>query len=332
MESIYLQKNRNKYIHFFSCCILVKGFERSAIYDIQREDIEFVPNTLIDFIEDIRSKKVSAVLEEYQLHDTAREYLEFLEKKEFIFYSSNEFFPDLPVLSMNEDISDILFITVILSQYIYDNIDLFAKNIQQLGVKRLHIHIDNNSCMEQVLKVLSSLEYSQVSNLSLSIPYQKIDEKVYENKRLTSIVIFNSPEKRFEKNNDIINNYIPYDDSNLFLTQFNLSDIALGINAYNVAKNYNLALYKTIFIDENGNVKHNFSDKDSYGNILEDLEEIKTNTIKKLSKLWNIKKDNITPCNVCEFRYCCTTTYLPQIGKTGYTIDCNYNPYTAEFN
>ncbi|AZA53286.1 hypothetical protein [Chryseobacterium sp. G0201] len=332
MELIYLQKNNNKYISFFSCCILVKGFERSAIYDIQRENIEFVPNTLINFVEDIRGQKVSDVLEEYQLHETAKEYLSFLEKKEFIFYSSNEFFHDLPILSINEDISEVLFTTVILSQYIYGNIDLFVKNIRQLGVKRLHIHIDNNNCMEQILKILSSLEYSQISNLSLSIPYQKINKKVYENKRLTSIVIFNSPKKRVQQNNEVITDYITKDGTNLFLTQFRIYDIAISINAYNIANNYNLALYKTIFIDENGNIKHTFSAKNSYGNILEDFKEIKTNTVKKLSKLWNIKKDDITPCNVCEFRYCCTTTYLPEKGKTGYTVDCNYNPYTAEFN
>lgn len=138
--------------------------------------------------------------------------------------------------------------------------------------------------------------------------------------------------KRVQQNNEVITDYITKDDTNLFLTQFRIYDIAISINAYNIANNYNLALYKTIFIDENGNIKHNFSDKNSYGNILEDFEEIKTNTVKKLSKLWNIKKEDITPCNVCEFRYCCTTTYLPEKGKNGYTVDCNYNPYTAEFN
>ena len=73
MESIYLLKNKNKYIYFFSCCVCVKGFERSAIYDIQRENIEFVPNTLLEFIEDIRGQKVSNVLHEYQLNETAKE-------------------------------------------------------------------------------------------------------------------------------------------------------------------------------------------------------------------------------------------------------------------
>lgn len=332
MESIYLQSNKDNYINFFSCCLLVRGFERSAIYDIQRENIEFIPNTLIDFVEDIRGRKVNDVLEEYKHNKIAKEYLKLLEEKEFIFYSANNFFPDLPALSTNEDTSIFIFTTVILSQYIYDNINSFAKNIQRLGVKRLHFHIDNKNCMEQVHKILSSLEYSQVSNLSFSIPYQKIDKRIYQNDRVKSIVLFNSPKKRTRQNSEVITNYITTDDSNLFLTQFRLYDIAISIGAYNIANNYNLALYKTIFIDGNGNIKHNFSDKNSYGNILEDFEEIKTNTVKKLSQLWNIKKDDIAPCNVCEFRYCCTTTYLPEKGKTGYTVNCNYNPYIAEFN
>jgi len=332
MESIYLQSNKDKYINFFSCCLLVRGFERSAIYDIQRENIEFIPNTLIDFVEDIKGRKVNDVLEEYKHNKIAKEYLKLLEDKEFIFYSTNNLFPDLPALSTNEDTSIFIFTTVILSQYIYDNIDSFAKNIQRLGVKRLHFHIDNKDCMEQVHKILASLEYSQVSNLSFSIPYQKIDKKIYQNDRVKSIVVFNSPKKRTQQNSEVITNYITIDDSNLFLTRFRLYDIAISIGAYNIANNYNLALYKTIFIDENGNIKHNFSDKNSYGNILEDFEEIKTNTVKKLSELWSIKKDDIAPCNVCEFRYCCTATYLPEKSKTGYIVNCNYNPYTAEIN
>lgn len=332
MGSIYIQSNKDKYVNFFSCCILVRGFERSTIYDIQRETIEFIPNTLIDFVEDIKGRKVSDVLEEYKFNKIAKEYLIFLEKKEFIFYSSNPSFPELSDISINEDTSEILFATVVLSQHIYDNMDTFAKNIQQLGIRRLHLHIDNESCMEQLLEILSALEYSRVINLSLSFPNQKINNRVYDNKRITSITLFNSPRKRSVKSNDIIKNYITCDDSKLFLTQFNLYDIAISINAYNVAKNYNLALFKTIFIDGNGNIKHNFSDKNSYGNILDNFEEIKTSTVKKLSKLWNVKRDDIEPCNVCEFRYCCTTTYIPEKANIGYKVNCNYNPYTAEFN
>ncbi|WP_288445823.1 hypothetical protein [uncultured Chryseobacterium sp.] len=332
MGSIYIQNNKDKYINFFSCCILVKGFERSAIYDIQRETIEFIPNTLIDFVEDIRGRKVSDVLEEYNGHKIAKEYLHFLEKKEFIFYSSNASFPELSDISTNEDTSDILFTTVIVSDHMYANLDTVAKNIQQLGIKRLHLHFDSDDCMERVLQILSSLEYSRVINLSLSMPHQKIHKKVYDHKRITSITLFNAPRKKTVKSDDIIRNYVTCNDSKLFLTRFNLYDLAISINAYNVAKNYNLALFKTIFIDGNGNIKYNVSDKNSYGNILDDFEKIKTDTVKKLSKLWNIKRDDIEPCNVCEFRYCCTTTFVPEKSKNGYTVNCNYNPYTTEFN
>ena len=332
MGSIYIQNNKDKYINFFSCCILVKGFERSVIYDIQRETIEFIPNTLIDFVEDIRGRKVSDVLEEYNGHKVAKEYLNFLEKKEFIFYSSHSSFPELSAISTNEDTSEILFTTVILSQHIYDNLETFAQNIQQLGVKRLHLHLDNENCMEELLNVLSSLEYSRVINISLSFPYQKISKKLYDHKRITSITIYNSPKKRSVNENDMIRNYITVNDSKLFLTRFNLFDIAISINAYNVAKNYNLALFKTIFIDGNGNIKYNSSDKSSYGNILDDFKTIKKDAVKKVSKIWNSKREEIEPCNVCEFRYCCTTTFIPEKSKNGYAVTCNYNPYTAVFN
>ncbi|CEJ68527.1 hypothetical protein [Chryseobacterium oranimense] len=331
MELTY-QQNNDTFVHLFSCCIPVKGYQRSAIYDIQREDIELVPNTMIEFLNYIHGKKRSEILKEFESDKTAKDYLAFLEKKEFIFYSPNSYFPDIPPKSINEDTSSIYFTTIILSQFIRDNIDTAIKNINELGVKRLHFHIDNEDSMAIIKNILELLEYSRITNLSFSIPFQKIDKKIYQDNRLKTIYIFNSPKKRIIQNKEVSNVFITSDGLSLFLPKFGLNTIDINIGTYNIAKNYNLSLYKTIFIDKEGVIKFNSLDKENYGNITDSLNDLKTKTIKKLSKIWNIRKTEISPCNICEFRFCCTVTYIPKRKNKSYELECNYNPYTNDLN
>lgn len=332
MELTYLQNNKDKYIHVFSCCIPVKGHERGAIYDLQREEIELVPNTMIEFLDYIKNKKVSSILKEFESDIMAKTYLDFLEKNEFIFYSNTDFFPELAAKSINEDTSTIQFMTIILSEFIKNNLDIVIKRINELGVKRLHFHIDSNNCMEEINYLLHLLEYSRVTNVSFSIPYQKIDKKLYNNNRLKKIYLFSSPKEKVEKNNEVTNIFITVSDAKIFLPKFNINTVEVNTAAYNIARNYNLSIYKTIIVNHEGKIKYNISERNSYGNITDSYKEISTKTIKRLSILWNIRKDSIAPCNICEFRLCCTVTHIPLKKENGYAVNCNYDPYKAELN
>lgn len=332
MELTYLQNNKDKYIHVFSCCIPVKGHERGAIYDLQREEIELVPNTMIDFLDYIKNKKVGSVLQEFESDPMAKKYLDFLEKNEFVFYSNTAFFPELSDKSINEDTSTIQFMTIILSEFTSDNLDRIIKNIIDLGVKRLHFHINNKDCMGEVHKLLNLLEYSRVTNISFSVPYQKADKKLYHNNRLKTLYFFNSPKEKVETNNEVTGIFIKINDDKMFLPKFNIHTVNINTTAYNIAKNYNLSLYKTVFVDEYGTIKFNIADHTGYGNITDSLEDIKTMAVGRLSMLWNIKKDDIAPCNVCEFKLCCTVTHVPFKTDEGYAVRCNYDPYNAELN
>lgn len=332
MELTYLQNNQDQYIHVFSCCIPVKGHERGAIYDLQREEIELVPNTMIDFLEYIKNRKVSSVLEEFESDPMAKKYLDFLEKNEFVFYSNTVSFPELSTKSINEDTSTIQFMTIMWSEFIEDNVESIVQNINELGVKRLHIHMNSQNCMGEIHQFLHLLNYSRVTNISFSIPYQKVDKKLYNNNRLKTLYLFNSPKEKVETNNEVTNIFMTGNDGKMFLPKFNINTLDVNPTAYNIARNYNLSIYKTVFVDEYGKIKFNVSDQMSYGNITDATEEIKTKAFGELSNLWNIKKDDIAPCNICEFRFCCTVTHIPFKKDGSYTVNCNYNPYSAELN
>lgn len=332
MELTYLQNNKEKYIHVFSCCIPVKGHERGAIYDLQREDIEFVPNTMIDFLDYIKNKKLNSVLKEFEADEMVLTYLDFLEKNEFIFYSDKEFFPELSAQSINEDTSAIQFVTITHSNLIKYNWNQVVKNVNELGVKRLHVHINDSDCMAEINHILYSLDYSRVTNISFSMPYQKVDKKLYKNNRLKTVYLFNSPKAKVTVNNEVTSVFITAGDDKIFLPKFSINTVDINMTAYNIARNYNLSLYKTVFVDEYGNIKFNITDTLSYGNITNSFEEITRKTIPELAKVWNIKKEHIAPCNICEFRLCCTVVQVPFKTENGYVMKCNYDPHNAELN
>ncbi|KPH13981.1 hypothetical protein [Chryseobacterium sp. ERMR1:04] len=135
-----------------------------------------------------------------------------------------------------------------------------------------------------------------------------------------------------EKNNEVTNIFITVSDAKIFLPKFNINTVEVNTAAYNIARNYNLSIYKTIIVNHEGKIKYNISERNSYGNITDSYKEISTKTIKRLSILWNIRKDSIAPCNICEFRLCCTVAHIPLKKENGYAVNCNYDPYKAELN
>jgi hypothetical protein len=55
----------------------------------------------------------------------------------------------------------------------------------------------------------------------------------------------------------------------------------------------------------------------------------------KLTKYWNVRKDNTDVCKNCEFRYFCLDDRIPDIRPKDnswyYKTECNYNPYIAKW-
>ena len=86
--------------HLFTSCIIVKGFKRSCIYDLQRGNFEYIPNSLYDIlIDNSRSLTYDELLKLYSTTEDKKkisDYFSFLYKEEFIFFSNLEktFFPN----------------------------------------------------------------------------------------------------------------------------------------------------------------------------------------------------------------------------------------------
>lgn len=97
---------------------------------------------------------------------------------------------------------------------------------------------------------------------------------------------------------------------------------------YSESLNHNTCLFKKISIDKNGDIKNCPSFSLSFGNIQNMPLE---NSLKAafFKKQWNITKDQINVCKVCEFRHICSDCRANLSGPYEKPSGCNYDPYTG---
>jgi SPASM domain peptide maturase of grasp-with-spasm system len=107
----------------------------------------------------------------------------------------------------------------------------------------------------------------------------------------------------------------------------------VNIRAFSEAKQFNSCLNKKIAIDKRGKIRNCPSMKNSFGSVQE------TNLQDALDQegfkaYWEITKDKINTCKICEFRYMCSDcrAYVEQPDDAfSKPLKCGYDPRTGEW-
>ena len=79
----------------FSNCKIVKGFNTSIIYDLQRQKYELIPNDLYEIIIQLNQKvTIDKLLIDYGIENksTINDYLEHLISEEYGFYCNHVYY------------------------------------------------------------------------------------------------------------------------------------------------------------------------------------------------------------------------------------------------
>jgi len=323
------------YFSLFANCVTVKGETRGVIYDLQRENIHFIPIDLIKLLLDYKRKKVRVLIEDYVNQTKIIEkYFSYLCDDELLFFTKEP--NNFPKISEKVNLipNEIDFLSLEIDDFQECKIALL-KNIDSLGVKELLIvqtkSLDNNfTLLEQILKICDK---SRVQNIIFILPDIQFEESIVyrikeKYKRLSKIIFFNSNEKInadvFVKTKKKLYNV-------LCRRIEKIEDFVVNIKAYTEAKCFNLYFNRRVYIDNEGNIKHSYDDEFSYGNI-------KNGNIKKIinseqfQKIWKITKDKIKVCDNCEFRYVCPDNRIPNYIKKKETYvhknPCSYDTKT----
>lgn len=332
------------YFKLFACCIPVKGFSRSLMCDIQRNQYIEIPNSLYDILSSPVLCTMAELIERYGDEETLREYFDFLIEHDFGFWTPNpELFPPLDLTWEHPSIITNAIIDV--NKNSNHDFEAILRQLDDLGCNDLQIRFFDPVAPDKLQQLLRHAATGRLAGISLILPHQeafteqwlsvfcenhpRVYEMVFHAANCeSSKTLFSKKSRRYQTN--VI--YTPQViDSATHCGMIAPYYFTLGANAFIESQSYNSCLNRKVGIDVAGNIKNCPSMDESYGNIHE-ISVQSAITKKGFKDLWEINKDQIEVCKDCEFRHICTdcrafiTKPHDRFSKPS---KCGYDPYTA---
>lgn len=344
------------YFILSSSCKVVKGYSRSVIIDYLRGNLYFISHQYHDLIEKLdRSQivKITNDLEDEDSIDSFNEFLSFILENELAFLVKD---PGLyPKVSEEIDEDFVLLQDVIIeldeNLFDKDSFTALCQDLTFLHCKDFQVRVlseFNSAFLKEVILLINS---TNCNYLEIHCTFNKETTKeflhnfVEEHCIVSRVLVYNAPYiLKHEVVNEIQGYYpislgeimfvnYPFDNGNCcgVINHENLN--FTNFYLHNKLKVKNGCLDKKIAIDKLGNIKNCPSMSSVYGNI--ENTSIKTVIANKIfTDFWNINKDQIVVCKICEFRYNCTDCrafiYDPD-NIYSKPSKCNYNPITCEW-
>lgn len=332
----------NKILKLFACCIPVKGFKRSIIYDLQRKRYFFIPNSLFEMLTNEDGKPLFEIRSLFPPDEQPllNRYLNFLLDNEIIFLcdpdKANLFHPIDFKWNSPFILENFILDTDVNSNHDYEKI---IKELSDINLRVLQLRFFNNAPFVDIEKLLTIIDLSNIRNVELVIPENRNEQinweiTVEKFRKITALTIYNS-----EKNS-----ILTCDQASVIFSKSRIKNAAqcgiidkemflCNMEFFNEAKNCNTCLNRKLSIDQNGEIKSCPSMQQSFGNIKETtIKDVLLN--KELTRFWNVNKDSIDVCMDCEFRYMCTDcrAYINDSSNPfSKPAKCHYNPYITKW-
>jgi SPASM domain peptide maturase of grasp-with-spasm system len=331
---------KNKHLKLYADCVVVKGVSRSTICDLSRNKYYLIPNDLADLLENYDSFTLEEIEMQYGLHNskTIKNYINFLETNEFIFWCDEDELDYFPKLSLEWDTPSKVNNSIIdydkNSNFSIENV---LNQLESLGCFYLQIRCFDIFNITFIKSIFSLFNNTRFKGVELLLKYNDELSKDFlikmcnDHDRIKSVTIYNSPFNTIIKNNSdvviaFINNII---DNESHCGVISPNYFSTNISLFTEAQKFNTCLNRKISVDRFGLIKNCPSMEKNYGNV-SDIKLKDVLNIESFKKLWLVNKDQINVCNVCEFRYICTDcrAYLDDSNTFSKPKKCMYNPYT----
>ncbi len=329
-----------KIIRLFACCIPIKGYRRTCIYDLQRPKSScFIPNDLYEILTSFPNKNIDELKAYYnhQYDDIIESYFQFLLDNEFAYeLQENELDNFPPLENIWESPSEITNCIISISKEKVFSLKSILQQLSDLRCNAIQFFLPDNattSIIKDLTNLLEGLRIFSVEfllNYNNSLDISNLTSILDTFPRIRHIGIGNYQDKPFLEDYRISysTNYINFQhDCGKISSHY----FSISIDTFFEAKQYNSCLNRKLFIDSNGNIKNCPSSKQIYGNVQDTtLKSIIENP--KFKDIWLINKDKIDVCKDCEFRYMCTDCrcFLKQSNNVySQPYKCTYNPYIA---
>lgn len=319
----------------FSNCIAVKGFSRTAIYDVQRTRYILIENDFADLLLKFGNK-----IPVNEFENKWKHYIDKLVGDEWGILTTKKIANLFPPLNLQwKHYAEITNAVVDISSN-ENEISYFFNSVlpqfEGLSCKSFQINFVNPINHQQLLDFLEYFDDTHVHFLIIQLPYIILTAE--ENKalfnlqpRLKLIQHFSCPSNINKNEKSSYSEKTP-DVRNLNIISPNY--FTTNITFFSESQRFNTYFNRKVGIDAHGNIKNSPEQTINHGNIKSSLisEVIKSDTFKIL---WYIHKGMIDVCKDCEFRHMCVDSCALAERKNGtwYRLkECNYNPYIAKWD
>ncbi|MFN8244336.1 MAG: grasp-with-spasm system SPASM domain peptide maturase [Ferruginibacter sp.] len=340
--------NQQVFFKLFACCIPVKGASRTALYDLQRNSFEYIPNILYDLIQEC--KQFSAA--ELQLRYPASawqgisKFLDYLEENEYGFWTSTpECFPDMSLeWDFPGKISNAI-IEFVPEKSKYD-INKAIRQLEQLRCKYLQIRLFGPCPASWVRRLLKNFRGSYFSVIDLLWPYSneadfaEMLNLLREEHRIIPLTIYGCRNPEVEKHISDTDRFLL---SRVHISSENFSpgkvkekidtgSFTINTEFFTEACHFNTGLNRKICIDHQGRIRNHVQHAGSYGDISSTPLAGVVDSL-AFRKHWKICNDMIMVCKDCEHRYMCQSNSEIAEKKGQYYKKnmCTYDPYSGQW-
>ena len=337
-------KALKKYFCLYSNCIPVQGATRSVVCDLQYGKYYFIPNSLYDILKEAKGKRISEIVRGCSEKEISIvfSYFQYLESLELGFWSES-IDKGLSDLDLNSDspslVTNIIIDIDSISSHPFETI---ASQIDELGCQALQLRFFDAVQIGQLDEILSKFINSTLRDIQVILKWSHelnddaIEKICKKHLRVSSVLLHSAFE---EKNYYLFNNSVSVAltdypvVSSACCGEINQSNFVTNIPAFTESIHFNSCLNRKISIDKDGLIKNCPSNAINYGNITQQkLRNVALD--KRFQSLWNIKKDEVDICKVCEFRYICTDcrVYLENPDDIySKPLKCGYDPYSCKW-
>lgn len=326
---------RSLFFRFWANCILVRGFRRGIVYDIQRERIFPLSDLFCDMYFTCKDFPIHTIYKDMSLPHRLGYFkiINFLIENDFgILVDKVETLPDL---STRYESPFIITNSIVhIDSEDLDSLCCIINQLTKLRIQAIQIEDTNKLSIETLKRIDEWTKYSTIESINIRTNYSSIIDST--NLRLSSrfrhITFYNSPfnVKPKRKDNSFVeiiyssNNFLFSDCGNIGKDYF-VNNLLFFVES----QCHNTCLNRKVCIDLEGNIKNCPLMSKSYGNIKDTTLEEAINK-PGYKDLWYINKDKIDVCKDCEYRYMCTDCRVfINDPKNIYSqpAKCTYNPY-----
>ena len=296
------------YFKLFAHNIPVSGKEKSAVYDLQKGEIVFIPNILFQIIQDLKQNPLVTIKQQYapnqpELFDN---YIDFLIKKDLGFKTkSPESFPEI---DLSYQVPAGIYNAVIESDFEQYDINLAINSLDELLCRHLELRLQINEIDEDfLLRFFKEINHKSFRSIVVFVEYraelwhEDLAIKVFEScQKIEQMIVVNCP---ISFKSDQYADKIIYTTQSIEELSIYKKRYIVNINYFSEALHFNPFYNRKVCIDEEGKIKNDLRDNHNWGKIGEnDLIEVVDN--QEFKSIWEASPDKIVGLKDSPLRYC----------------------------